>query len=180
VTHDQSEALTISDWIIVMRNGKIVERGRPTEIYRYPKNIFTAHFIGHTNLIPGKVQSVDSKYVAVDTEAGRIFGIDTNKGLLKVGDEVEVSVRPEDMNSKASADGSKTNTLSGVVDLAIFAGSIVEAEIKCNNRIVQCTFGREENINKGEQKSLHFKADDVVVLLADKTLRSDDPGVVPH
>jgi iron(III) transport system ATP-binding protein len=180
VTHDQSEALTISDWIIVMRNGKIVERGRPTEIYRYPKNIFTAHFIGHTNLIPGKVQSVDSKYVAVDTEAGRIFGIDTNKGLLKVGDEVEVSVRPEDMNSKVTADGSKTNTLSGVVDLAIFAGSIVEAEIKCNNRIVQCTFGREENINKGEQKSLHFKADDVVVLLADKTLRSDDPGVVPH
>jgi ABC-type Fe3+/spermidine/putrescine transport system ATPase subunit len=91
-----------------------------------------------------------------------------------------VSIRPEDMGSQAITDGSKTNTVQGVVDLSIFAGSIVEAEIKCNNRIVQCTFGREENINKGEQKSLHFRADDVVVLLADKTLRGEDPGVVPH
>ena len=173
VTHDQSEALTISDWIVVMRNGKIVERGRPTEIYRYPRNIFTAHFIGHTNLVPGRVQSVDKSYIAVDTDVGRILGIDTNKDL-KVGDEVEVSIRPEDMSSNPIADGSKTNTLSGLIDFSIFAGSIVEAEVKVNNRIIQCTFGRDEKVSKGEQKSLHFKADDCVVLLADKTLQGGE------
>jgi iron(III) transport system ATP-binding protein len=174
VTHDQSEALTISDWIVVMRNGKVVERGRPTEIYRYPKNIFTAHFIGHTNLIPGKVQSMDGNYCAVDTDVGRILGIDTSKSL-KVGDSVEVSVRPEDMSTQP-VNGGKVNTVSGVIDFSIFAGSIVEAEVKCNNRIIQCTFGRDEAAGKGEQKSLHFKADDCVVLLADPTLRTgDDP-----
>ena len=71
VTHDQSEALTIADWIVVMRNGKIIERGRPIQIYRYPKNIFTAHFIGNTNLIPGKVQSKDGSYIHVDSKIGR-------------------------------------------------------------------------------------------------------------
>jgi ABC-type Fe3+/spermidine/putrescine transport system ATPase subunit len=172
VTHDQSEALTISDWIIVMRNGKIVERGRPTEIYRYPKNIFTAHFIGHTNLIPGKVQNIDKSYVSVETDVGRLLGIDTNKNL-KVGDDVEVSVRPEDMTSVAIADGSPANAISGVIDFSIFAGAIVEAELKMNDRIVQCTFGRDETLSKGEQKTLHFKADDCVVLLADKTLRQE-------
>ena len=173
VTHDQSEALTISDWIIVMRNGKIVERGRPTEIYRYPKNIFTAHFIGHTNLVPGKVQSIDKSYVAVDTDIGRLLGIDTNKDL-KVGDEVEVSIRPEDMTSQPIADRGKVNTISGVIDFSIFAGSIVEAEVKVNSRLIQCTFGRDEACGQGESKSLHFRADDCVVLLADKTLRTQE------
>ena len=172
VTHDQSEALTISDWIIVMRNGKIVERGRPTEIYRYPKNIFTAHFIGHTNLIPGKVQNIDKSYVSVKTGVGSLLGVDPNKNL-KLGDDVEVSVRPEDMTSAIITDCPTSNSISGIIDFSIFAGAIVEAELKANNHIIQCTFGRDETPSKGEQKTLHFKADDCVVLLADKTLRQE-------
>ena len=73
VTHDQAEALAISDWIIVMKDGKIVERGRPTQIYRYPENVFTAQFIGTTNLIPGTVKSVDGEQVGVETAFGRTF-----------------------------------------------------------------------------------------------------------
>jgi iron(III) transport system ATP-binding protein len=173
VTHDQSEALTISDWIVVMRNGKIVERGRPTEIYRYPKNIFTAHFIGHTNLVPGKVSSTDSTYVGVDTDVGLFYGIDTNKGL-KVGDEVEISIRPEDMTTLAIADSPKVNTLNGMIDFSIFAGAQVEAELRSKNRIIQCLFGRDEVVKKGDQVTLNFRADDCVVLLADKTLRVEE------
>jgi iron(III) transport system ATP-binding protein len=173
VTHDQSEALTISDWIIVMRNGKIVERGRPTEIYRYPKNIFTAHFIGHTNLVPGKVSSADSTYIGVDTDVGLFHGIDTNKGL-KVGDEVEISIRPEDMTTLPVTDSPKVNTLSGEIDFSIFAGAQVEAEIRLKNRIIQCLFGRDEVVKKGDKMTLNFRADDCVVLLADKTLRTEE------
>ncbi len=179
VTHDQSEALTISDWIIVMRNGKIVERGRPIEIYRYPKNIFTAHFIGHTNLIPGKVQRVDNTYVAVDTDVGCLLGIDTNKDL-KVGDEVEISVRPEDMTVSGIDDGASFNTISGVIDFSIFAGALVEAELKTSNRIIQCTFGRDQIASKGDHKSLRFRASDCVVLVADKTMQVEAGSVAQH
>ena len=60
VTHDQSEALAVSDWIVVMKDGRVVERGRPLDIYRYPRHVFTAQFLGTTNLIPGTVESVDA------------------------------------------------------------------------------------------------------------------------
>ena len=53
VTHDQSEALAVSDWIVVMKDGRVVERGRPLDIYRYPRHVFTAQFLGTTNLIAG-------------------------------------------------------------------------------------------------------------------------------
>src|SRR5213593_2871486 len=59
VTHDQAEALAISDWIVVMKDGRIVERGRPLDIYRYPRHVFTARFLGTTNLIAGTVESID-------------------------------------------------------------------------------------------------------------------------
>ena len=60
VTHDQAEALAVSDWIVVMKDGRIVERGRPLDIYRYPRHVFTAQFLGTTNLIAGTVESVDA------------------------------------------------------------------------------------------------------------------------
>ena len=60
VTHDQAEALAISDWIVVMKDGRIVERGRPLDIYRYPRHVFTAQFLGTTNLIAGTVADVDA------------------------------------------------------------------------------------------------------------------------
>src|SRR5215470_3591140 len=59
VTHDQSEALAVSDWIVVMKDGRIVERGRPLDIYRYPRHVFTAQFLGTTNLIAGTVEGLD-------------------------------------------------------------------------------------------------------------------------
>ena len=60
VTHDQAEALAMSDWIVVMKDGRIVERGRPLDIYRYPRHVFTAQFLGTTNLIAGTVADVDA------------------------------------------------------------------------------------------------------------------------
>ena len=78
VTHDQAEALAVSDWIVVMKDGRIVERGRPLDIYRYPRHVFTAQFLGTTNLIAGTVADVDAGPAGsrVATALGRIVGID--------------------------------------------------------------------------------------------------------
>src|SRR5262245_37148814 len=83
VTHDQAEALAVSDWIMVMKDGRIVERGRPLDIYRYPRHVFTAQFLGTTNLIAGIVESIDevAGRLKVVTALGPIIGSDPTRKI---------------------------------------------------------------------------------------------------
>jgi iron(III) transport system ATP-binding protein len=159
VTHDQAEALAISDWIIVMKDGKIVERGRPTQIYRYPENVFTAQFIGTTNLIPGTVKSVDGEQVGVETPHGAFVGIDKTK-RVRAGDKVFLSIRPEDL----IAGGTGANKLEGHLDFAIFAGAAVEAEVACGDLKLFCLMGRDAPMTPGVPVGLSFNSDVAVVL----------------
>jgi len=159
VTHDQAEALAISDWIIVMKDGKIVERGRPTQIYRYPENVFTAQFIGSTNLIPGTVKSVDGEQVGVETAFGAFVGIDKTK-RVRPGDKIFLSIRPEDLIAGAGG----VNKIAGRLDFAIFAGAAVEAEIACGDLKLFCLMGRDAPMTPGVPVSLSFAADAAVVL----------------
>ena len=129
VTHDQTEALAISDWIMVMRDGRIIERGRPDVIYRRPRTAFTARFIGDANLIPGRVVDTDrvSCRAAIETAIGRLVGVDTN-GTLNVGDAAIISIRPEDLAPVLSSP-KDANVLKGIVSEAIFTGALIEAEV---------------------------------------------------
>ncbi|MEE8516282.1 MAG: ABC transporter ATP-binding protein [Alphaproteobacteria bacterium] len=174
VTHDQSEALAISDWIIVMRGGKIIERGRPMDIYRSPRKLFTAHFIGNTNLIPGTVTAIDRAQgkVKVDTKHGAMVGLDPNEDLRE-GDAVRLSIRPEDMHHINDGTASADNTITGKVVVATFQGSAVEAEINCGDDTIQCHFDRYEKLSHGSDIKLGFAADASIVL-RDEPLEDED------
>jgi iron(III) transport system ATP-binding protein len=164
VTHDQSEALAISDWIILMKDGQIVELGRPTDIYRRPRNVFTAQFIGVTNLIPGTVKSIESGRVLVDTAHGQLIALDPS-GVLKPGAKTQVSVRPESMSAHDPVGGSAPiNHLKGILELAVFAGSTVEAEVQCAGERIQCLLEYEGDLTPGKEISLSFSADDTLAL----------------
>ena len=92
VTHDQEEALSIADRVVIMKSGRIVEVGRPSEIYLSPKNLFTANFVGETNLLEGKVLEIDNSRYTVDIKRHRL----TVPGFGKnVNQKVIVSIRPE-------------------------------------------------------------------------------------
>ncbi len=175
VTHDQSEALAISDWIIVMRGGKIIERGRPTDIYRAPKHLFTAQFIGNTNLIPGTVTAPASgaNPVRIDTAFGPMAGLDSNDDL-KSGEKVRLSIRPEDMRQIDQGESLNENTLSGRVVVATFQGSAVEAELAAGDQTIQCHFGRDAQLEPGAEISLAFSPESAVVLRDDHL--DDDHG----
>ncbi len=174
VTHDQSEALAISDWIIVMRGGKIIERGRPTDIYRMPHSLFTAHFIGNTNLIPGRITAVDrgAGMVKLDTAMGPMSGIDPN-GDLKVGDAVRLSIRPEDMHLAGDTAYGDGNALTGRVVVATFQGSAVEAELTCGDETIQCHFGRDADLARDSEIHLEFDPRASIVL-RDEPLEDHD------
>ncbi len=164
VTHDQAEALAISDQIIVMKDGHIVERGRPVDIYRHPRHVFTAQFLGATNLVAGTVAELDAGAgrLAVTTALGRILGIDPT-GNLAAGAKVVVSIRPEDLSTHATAAGS-VNTIEGRMTFAAFAGAAVEAELKCGETNIACLLDRDADLTPGRTVTVRARAEACLVL----------------
>ena len=94
VTHDQREALSMSDKILVMKSGRKQQEGDPESVYNEPANHFVADFLGHSNFIAGEVLGVDSKHVNVRIETGDVLFAE-NKGGFSTGDRVEMIVRAQ-------------------------------------------------------------------------------------
>ncbi len=122
VTHDQEEAMSLSDRVVVMNRGHIEQVGEPFEIYNYPTTAFVAHFVGQLNVIPATV---------VDSVAGRVSLGDqmlTVEGPLSVvnGQSVALAVRPEELEIGEST---AHNNLRGTVESITFLGSIVRVRV---------------------------------------------------
>ena len=125
ITHDQSEALVMSDHVAIMNNGRFEQIGRPEALYHNPTTAFVAGFVGDSNRWKGKVAEVKSDTARVETEAGltMICKRRENDGM-SVGQAVEIFVRPEFITAeKEGAAGSADNTLTGAVDSVLFNGA---------------------------------------------------------
>ena len=94
VTHDQVDALSMADRMAIMKDGVLVQVGTPREVYQFPKNTFVASFIGETNFISGRVQSIANGSAIIDTPAG-VLQSDTVYHELTPGAQVQCSIRPE-------------------------------------------------------------------------------------
>lgn len=136
VTHDQEEALTMSDRIAIMHNGILDQIGTPTEIYEQPATKFVATFIGETNIFDGTILNIDGTKIGVNIENGHITGTGND---FKEGEYISVSVRPEKM--KFSQTPVPDFILSAQVKDYIYVGSV----IKC---IVQLPNGNELKIER--------------------------------
>ncbi|VEU82171.1 ABC transporter ATP-binding protein [Acholeplasma hippikon] len=124
VTHDQEEALTMSDKIVVMNKGEIQQVGTPIDIYNEPINKFVATFIGESNIIPGIMKQ--DFLVHFD---GKDFEC-VDKGF-DVNQEVDIVIRPEDLDIVERG----TGKISGVVDSVVFKGVHFEIDVKTEERI---------------------------------------------
>ncbi|AZO52157.1 MULTISPECIES: ABC transporter ATP-binding protein [unclassified Mesorhizobium] len=125
VTHDQEEALSMSDFVCVMNGGRIVQLGQPSEIYDEPADLFVADFVGKTNLLAGKVAGHTGELVDVALADGTVIAA-RKRTALQQGDTVSVSLRPESLSLGAPASG----PLKGVVRNRIFLGSTAEYAIE--------------------------------------------------
>ena len=114
VTHDQEEALAISDRIAVMKEGVVQHVGTPKEIYTRPKNVFVSTFIGHSNLYKGTIE-IKNEGTFVKFEKGYTVKMDNLKGDLKNGQKVIIAVRPEEfiISNKGLLTKVKTATFLG-------------------------------------------------------------------
>ena len=131
VTHDQEEALTLSDRIAVLDHGKLQQIGSPRDLYERPGNLFVADFIGINNLILGEVKEIQQAkgWIAVETRFGLLKCLD--EGRLKPGDPCNVSVRPEVAAICSAADGSDDmNLIAGKVSFASYIGNAIRYDIE--------------------------------------------------
>jgi spermidine/putrescine transport system ATP-binding protein len=151
VTHDQEEALTMSDTIIVMKEGVIQQIGRPTDIYNEPRNAFVADFIGESNIIPGRM--VRDREV---TFAGHTYPCVDPR--FKEEAEVDVVVRPEDVQILPPSD----DTLNGVVRSVVFKGVHYEMLIETEQQewLVQST----DKVAEGSAVGMKFDPDEIHIM----------------
>jgi len=127
VTHDQYEAMSISDRIIVLNNGVIQQIGSPTEIYEHPANEFIASFVGYVNFLEGKIDTVEKEtgISSISTQFGKVK-ITPQRRDLKREDEVLLVIRPETVSLSSHKGAPKANTFHGYVESFMYAGSLVK------------------------------------------------------
>ncbi|MBL9201132.1 MAG: ABC transporter ATP-binding protein [Opitutaceae bacterium] len=128
VTHDQKEALSVSDRMAILDRGKILQVGSPREVYRRPTCKVVADFIGETDFIPGKVVSAGGGRAVVDTAIGRFEGVPGNPAAAPAaGAAVTLSVRPECWTLHREAQAG--NCVRGTIGAAIYLGEIAQYDL---------------------------------------------------
>ncbi|HDI3148868.1 TPA: spermidine/putrescine ABC transporter ATP-binding protein PotA [Vibrio cholerae] len=128
VTHDQEEALSMSDRIIVMRSGKIEQDGSPREIYEDPKNLFVARFIGEINVFQATtIDRIDKKRIRVDIEG--IESIVYYEDEVKAGDKLQVLLRPEDLRIEEIKESEEKGIVGHVTDRT-YKGMTLESVVE--------------------------------------------------
>jgi iron(III) transport system ATP-binding protein len=164
VTHDQTEALAMSNRVAVMRNGKIEQLGKPRDVYERPNSRFVADFIGTSNFIDGTVDSVD----------GGVYLVRTADGELRVrsdaryanGAAVVVAVRPEHVQLTAGADGAGPNRWNGTVAVRSFLGESVDHVVNVGSSEIRARCNPTVSIPPETQVVLTFPEDAVSLIPA--------------
>lgn len=132
VTHDQDEALSISDTVIVINNGKIEQIGSPKEIYETPVNSFVASFVGELNILDAKIETLDKDLLTVIVEGSYTYKIQ-NKNNFVSKDKIKLLLRPESLRLTQVEDGSISNNLKGKLIEIRYRGALLDYIIILDN-----------------------------------------------
>ncbi|WP_377289847.1 ABC transporter ATP-binding protein [Rhizobium sp. SG2393] len=162
VTHDQEEALSISDRIVVMNAGRADQIGAPSEIYNRPATRFVASFVGTLNLIEAKV--IDPAVNSVEI-GGQTITLREPLGPVKAGDTVSLALRPE---AGSIAEGAKGDTaLTGEVVSTNFLGSVIRSRMQVGASVISFDMFNAPGLavpQVGETATLRFTASDLLVI----------------
>jgi putative spermidine/putrescine transport system ATP-binding protein len=159
VTHDQEEALSISDRIVVMHEGRADQIGTPFEIYNAPKTKFVASFVGTLNTLDATVQ--DHQHLTIDGQT-----IQTAHGVaVPAGSQISVALRPESAQINRTGEG--LNQLSGTVDEVAFLGSVVRVRVRFATQAISLDMFNDPTNPpplRGATVSVSFRSEDLIVL----------------
>jgi putative spermidine/putrescine transport system ATP-binding protein len=162
VTHDQEEALSMSDRVVVMNEGRVEQVGTPFDIYNYPHSRFVASFVGTLNIVDATVVDPDRGRITVDGQE-----IATTKGVIdaRPGEVRSIALRPEAIFLSSAGEGA--NTMQGEIDEVSFLGAIVRVRVRfAANAISLDTFNSTVTRppTRGDKVTVSFMPEDVLVL----------------
>jgi putative spermidine/putrescine transport system ATP-binding protein len=164
VTHDQEEALSISDRIVVMNAGNIEQVGAPFEVYNYPRTRFVASFVGTLNILSGKIVDASNGRIAIDGQEIRAVRGVTD---AKAGDRRSVALRPEAIVLNGAGGG--RNEIRGTITDVNFLGAVVRIRVRIAESSIELdTFNSATTPppKTGEQVTVSFAPEDVLMLEA--------------
>ena len=165
VTHDQDEALSMSDRIVVLKNGKIEQIDSPNDIYDKPNSLYVAEFIGDANTFSSKIIDIDNKYLYL--ENGMVANINRE---CNIGDKVDIVIRPE--NIKISSNLKDKNSFNGIVKELIYDGSSTKLIFKIDNKMIKVVVFGNDKVYKVEQElNLYWDVEDIVIFGREKNER---------
>jgi ABC-type Fe3+/spermidine/putrescine transport system ATPase subunit len=151
VTHDQEEALSLSDHIVIMNRGLIEQAGSPQDIFRNPATAFTARFLGYSNVLSGEIAAFDGGQVAVDLGAGqRLLARWRSPAPPRQGAACAIAFRADRVLLPRSAVQTDTNALSGLVETAAFLGTRFDYTVAVGGLQVQARGSVDEPIARGQ------------------------------
>jgi iron(III) transport system ATP-binding protein len=167
VTHEQIEALTMSDTIAVMKDGEIVQEGNPSEIYGEPGGTFVADFIGKTNLLRARVVARED-----GGGAGTLVRVETPIGILTCrvaedaleGDNVVITVRPENVMLSAAENAAGDNAVTGEVEQLVYLGNMFDCLVRIGAERIRVQIHPSHALAQGDRVTLLFPAEHCVAM----------------
>ena len=171
VTHDQTEALTMSNRIVIMYKGNIIEDEEPVKLYNHPRKAFTASFLGEANILLGKVFKIKDKE-GIDINITHDFNIKAQfKNKIKTGVKVRIAIRPEKMfiSKNSTVKSNFAFIRRGIIKNKIFNGPIIVYEIRLDglsNKIIVSENFEEEtsDFNIGGEVFVYTRIKDIIIL----------------
>jgi len=164
VTHDQDEALSMSDRIVVLKNGKIEQIGSPIEVYENPKSLYVADFLGEANIFHGKVIAKNENKCLVLLEDNNEVVIYSN---LEINNEVDLVVRPE--NIKITKTERPRNCFQGIIYEQIYDGAFMKNLIKVGNKTIKSIIsGNDKLYNINDNVYVYWTIEDAIVIESEK------------
>jgi ABC-type Fe3+/spermidine/putrescine transport system ATPase subunit len=166
VTHDQYEAMSISDRLVVLHKGMIQQIGLPVDIYERPANEFVAGFVGYVNFLEGRVESIqfETNTTCVTTEFGRL-DLDRDQEEMVAGERVLLVIRPEAVSLSPWNGCEGRNTFHGMVQSQMYAGSLAKYTVKFGQKEMVIDhynpmgcrkFGKNEKVKVTIPRNIHM------------------------
>ncbi|KAB2876290.1 MAG: ABC transporter ATP-binding protein [Bauldia sp.] len=162
VTHDQEEALSMSDRIVVMNDGRIEQIGTPFDIYNYPRTRFVASFVGTLNIMSCRVLDADAGRIAIDGQ--EIIAAGGTRGA-KAGDVRSVALRPEAVTLDGAA--GDRNRMEGTIEEVNFLGAVVRIRVRFSSNAVSLDTFNNPGLPppvRGAKVTVSFTREDLLVL----------------
>ena len=168
VTHDQAEAMVISDRIVVMESGNVVQIGTAQEIYAKPANRFVADFIGTMNFMPGEIVEVlpDETEVYVRTEfSEKMLCTMPHSQAVRTGEKVYASIRPEDVEIFVESSQARENLFKGTIVHRAYLGNFLYFFVSVNDTMIRVQVAHHVPQEEGQELHLYLNPQKCMILL---------------